>query len=107
MPAWPAGPYWGNSSSRHYQREDHQPGPAGQHRGRTCNGTVSYVKAVSARSGRVPAGSLAYVPVPVQPGCDLDAEAGSPAGVALGDGDLRVRKSSVTDYEDRRPEIRR
>src|SRR5260370_266534 len=42
-------------------------------------------------------GSLAYVPVPVQPGCDLDAEAGSPAGVALGDGDLRVRKSSVTD----------
>src|ERR1035441_2449839 len=41
-------------------------------------------------------GSLAYVPVSVQPGCDLDAEAGSPAGVALGDGDLRVRKSSVT-----------
>jgi len=46
-------------------------------RARTCNGTVSYVKAVPARSGRVLNGglreSLAYIPVPVQPGCDLDA----------------------------------
>jgi hypothetical protein len=29
---------------------------AAVYRGRTCNGTVSYVKAVSARSGRVPVG---------------------------------------------------
>ena len=42
-------------------------------------------------------GSLAYIPVPAQPGCDLDAGAGSPGRVAPGDGDLRVRKSSVTD----------
>jgi hypothetical protein len=31
-------------------------GRRGLIRGRACNGTVSYVEAVSARSGRVPAG---------------------------------------------------
>ena len=42
-------------------------------------------------------GWLAYVPVPVQPGCDLDVGGWIAWRVALGDGDLRVRKSSVTD----------
>ena len=42
-----------------------------RYRGRTCNGTVSYVKAV--RRGQNGRGSPAYIPVPVQPGCDLDA----------------------------------
>lgn len=43
-------------------------------RGRNyCDGTVSYVKAVRrGQNGGLP-GSLAYIPVRVQPGCDLDA----------------------------------
>ena len=42
-------------------------------RGRTCNGTVSYVKAVRRGQNGGLRGSLTYIPVPVQPGCDRDA----------------------------------
>ena len=44
-----------------------------------------------------PAGVLACVPVRPEPACDRGRGGESPGRVALGDGDLCVRKSSVTD----------
>lgn len=41
--------------------------------------------------------ALPCVPVPAQLGCDLGLGVGSPGGAVFGAGDLRVRKSSVTD----------
>ena len=64
-------------------------GPTGE-RGRTCNGTVSYAKAVRRGQNGQPAGSLAYIPVRPEPGCDLDVGLDRLA-VALGDGDLCIR----------------
>ena len=48
-------------------------------------------------SGHGWAGPLACVPVRPEPARDRGQDGESPGRVALGDGDLRVRKSSVTD----------
>ena len=48
-------------------------------------------------SGRGRAGPLACVPVRLEPARDRGRGGKPPGRVALGDGDLRVRKSSVTD----------
>src|SRR6266496_3182371 len=51
-------------------------------------------------SGAGRTGPLACVPVRPEPACDRGRGGESPGRVVLGDGDLCVRKSSVTDKDE-------